>query len=291
MPSSALLKSSLEALPSINEVTVTGNFTSGWLFEFTGPDGLQDKTLISKGTDLGVSAVQEILFDSDDFDSGSFKLEFAGALTQGIAFNQITAGQIELALTQLVTVNSVTVTETTQGAGEKRFEVAFFGVDGLKPRPLIVVPPADNSLADSSSDPINIIPSDIVVGELPDVTLKSAGQPVDISTAVITEGEGVGTDTAISVEEDGCKIIGLGTISGFTKGVDLTNSVDTRIELNFASIATPIDDSGTTSGSYSFHGSLGVSVQSTLEDLEFKDLCRVLPSQPYSTSVVVTLLR
>jgi hypothetical protein len=279
----AAVEAALEALPSIDSVTVTGDYSNGFTIEFTAADGLQDQSAVTIGTSPGINEIQKITFSSSDFDSGTFRLQFAAENTAAIAFNNISAASIESALEALTTLDSVTVTELSPS----EFQVEFTGADGIQDQPLIVAPPGDNSLEDSASDPITITITEETAGELPDNLLEFSGGPVAVTTDIVQEGEEPGSDTAFLVEAEGCQFVGLGRISGMQTGIDLNSQVNTRIEMFFDGIPTPVDDTSVARADYSTHGSLGLSA--TFEDeVAFRDLAKVKAQGTPDFTTIVT---
>lgn len=291
----AAIEIALEALSSITSVSVTGDYSVGFTIEFTGADGLQPTLPILADLYDGNNEVQLLDFDNNDFDSGSFKLNFNGQLTTAIAFNNINTASIKSALEALSNLNLVSVAAVVSPspAGHTQFLIEFQGDHALQPVVTITAPGGDNSLASSIADPIAIAVTVDTVGQYPDNLLEGIGVSVLITTTTLREGELPGTTTAIQLTEPGCQIIGLGTISGFTTGIDLNGQIDTRIEMFFTDTTNPIDSSGLTTSQYNFDGSLGLS---NLLDAEtaFRSLAKVkaqlIPDfTTFVTSAVVTL--
>jgi len=291
----AAIEAALEALPSIQNVTVTGNATIGFTIEFVGVDGLQDQPLVAPGAYPGNNEIQKLSFDSTDFDSGTFKLNFNSQLTAAIAFNNINTTSIKNALEALSTVDTVTVTAVgSPPPGTTEFLIEFTGDEGLSDQPLIVAPLIDNSLQDSSAQPINITISESTAGVLPDNLLFSASVPVAINTATTQAGESPGTATAFELDAPGCQFFGLGRIYNFTTGINLNLQENTRIEMFFENTANPLNTSGLTLDQYNTDGSLGLP-SSLSSETAFRDLAKV-KAQPIAdkttivTPAVATLL-
>lgn len=101
------IKAALEVLPSIDVVSVTGDFATGILVEFTSTSGLQPQSLLSVSY-LGNDETQRLSFDKVP-DAGVFSLDFNGQTTINLGFDA-TAAEIEAALENLSNIDDVTVT-------------------------------------------------------------------------------------------------------------------------------------------------------------------------------------
>ena len=284
------VKNALEALASINEVNVTGSVSGGFTIEYIGPDTNTPINLIAVGTGTGVDEVQKLAFSSDDFDSGSFKLEFNGIKTAAIPFTSINAGTIAAELLALPDITTLDVQlEVSPPIGTVEFNLTFTGVDGKKDQPLIIVPSADNTLEDILNSPIALTVNSIVEGLLPDNTLKLTGSEVFVNTSEVVDGAPIGTDTAILVDSDEIAIIGLGKINGFSNGIDLNSHENIRIEMFFDNIPTPIIQGVVPALKFNTEGSLGYDpVTSSIEESSFRNLVRVDPELTPSSVVNIT---
>lgn len=284
------VQNALEALASINDVSVTGDTTNGFLIEFQGVDGLQDQLQVLGGTDVGVDEIQRLNFNNDDFAGGSFKLELDGEQTAAIAFNSINAATIESSLEALPSLTSVSVAlEPSPPAGEVEFTITFDGVDGKQDKSLLVIPAPDNSLVDSGAGSIAITASTDVAGVLPDNTLSLGASAVSVLSSVVVEGELPGSTTAMVLDAVGTQIIGHGRIKDFNLGIDLNGQVDTRIEMIFDNVLQPIDRVGLIENiHYSTHGSIGLTNFEVDDATLFRELVRVDPSLVPDQSVVIS---
>jgi hypothetical protein len=276
----AAIEAILEAMPSITDVTVSGDFSSGFTIEFTGVDGLQDQLQITPGVNPGVNEIQTLEFDSDDFDSGSFELDLDAQTTNAIAFNQITALNIKTELEALSNVTSVTVTEVVSPPpGTTQFTIEFDNVDGLKPFNNLTV--ENNSLQDSNPSAITGSVTETQIGRLPDNLLTSSSVGVNITANTTQEGDVIGTDVAFDLDANGIQFAGLGRITGFDTGIDLNSVTNTRIEMFFDALATPINVAGVGINDYNTDGSIGLS--NTLNaSTAFRDLVKVTSQIPVS---------
>lgn len=127
----AFVELALKALTTVNDLTVTGDFVSGFIIEFIGLDGLtpQPPILITENTltfggRVNQNEIQEITF-SNLPSSGSFQLQFEGQITTAINWDE-GAAEVEAALEGLAAINSVDVT----GDFATGFTVEFTGIDG-----------------------------------------------------------------------------------------------------------------------------------------------------------------
>lgn len=287
--SAAAIEAALEALPSITSVTVTGSFGSGFTIEFTGVDGLLNQLQIAPGTYAGNNEIQQLDFSSDDIAGGSFRLEFNSQQTNSIAFNSVNASTIQAELLALSTIDTVIVTEDlAPPSGTKRFTVEFSGsVDGLKPQNALTVP--QNTLSDSSSDPISVTVSEPTPGVFPDNLLKIGVTPVSIAGTTIQQGEPPGGLTAFSLDTPGCQFIGLGRLQDFSLGIDANAQPVTRIEMYFDNVAQPVDATGLSLNEINADGSIGFSFNDPLPDETlFRNLVKVNPSPTPNKTVLIT---
>lgn len=260
------IETALDALSSISDVSVTGDFTSGFDVEFVGVDGIQPQLQIFFGTFPGQNEIQKLSFDNTDFDAGTIELGFNGQFTSTISSVQLSnvlsrAQTIEDELNALSTINSVVVTENpTPPVGTVEFFVEFVGLDGVQ-NIIPVIGFQNNLLQDSGATPIILTTSEDTQGILPDNTLKTATVQVNGAGTQTQLGKVPGTTTAfrIGTGVNGAKLVGNGIITGgFSVGIDLNEEFNTRIEMNFDGIATPIDDTNLLIDDYNTHGSLGL---------------------------------
>ena len=100
------IKTALEALSTVSEVTVSGDYASGIVLEFTGSNGLQNVEL-AVVDDPGADEVQTISFDNIP-ENGSFSLDFDSQVTGLIDFDA-TASEIETELELLSNIDQVSV--------------------------------------------------------------------------------------------------------------------------------------------------------------------------------------
>lgn len=77
--------------------------------------------------------------------------------------------------------------------------------------------------------------------------------------------QSAGASTGISFGKIGCQLVGFGTITGFTTGVDLNSFVGSRIEMVFSSNITNINYGALTSADISVEGSYGLTETSHIE--------------------------
>ena len=71
--------------------------------------------------------------------------------------------------------------------------------------------------------------------------------------------------TGITFQAAGCQLVGFGSISGFTTGVDLNNQTDSRIEMVFSGNTTNINFGSLNGTQYSVNGSYGLTESSHIE--------------------------
>jgi hypothetical protein len=74
-----------------------------------------------------------------------------------------------------------------------------------------------------------------------------------------------GATTGIQFGKAGCQMVGFGTISGFTNGIDLNNFTGSRVEMVFSSNTTNIVFGTLTSEEINYHGSYGLSENAHIE--------------------------
>ena len=250
---------------------------------------MQPQPLLLANVYAGNNEVQLLDFNSNDFDSGSFRLSFQSQLTAAIAFNSINAATIQAALDDLGAVDQVTVTAVASPspANHTQFLIEFQGANGLSPQPLTVAPSGDNSLADSIAQPITIAITVATAGVYPDNRLTTSGNPVVISTAIVNPGELPGPSTALELDTPACQVIGLGRIQGFAVGIDLNSQPLTRIEMLFDNIPTPIIAGSLQLSQYNTDGSIGLPEQVGDETL-FRLLAKVNSSAVPNSLITVT---
>jgi len=274
------VESALEALASITDVTVTGNVTDGFVIEFTGVDQKQPHTQIIAGTNAGIDAVQHLDFDAVP-DEGTFRLDFDGQITSAISWNE-GATEVKAALEALSNLESVSVS----GNYTSGFDITFTNANGKQPQNNVAV--NSNSLK-SSSVAVIVVPSSVTTGELPDVTLKSGGSDVAVSSTTTQEGQVTGSTTAITLENTNCQFIGMGVISGFVLGIDFNGHTNQRAEMVFENNINPIDHTGLTLSEFAMEGSIGYSRLNTIDsETIFRDLVKVVASVPNDYEVTVT---
>jgi hypothetical protein len=74
-----------------------------------------------------------------------------------------------------------------------------------------------------------------------------------------------GATTGIQFGAAGCQMVGFGTISGFTNGIDLNNLTGSRVEMVFSSNTTNLIFGTLTSEEINYHGSYGLSENAHIE--------------------------
>ena len=202
----AQVQAALEALPTINSgnVTVTGDFANDFVITFVGSLAKADQNLIAStpGTltregvdvtitvvvdtegvipDIGTDAQQSITFDFVPPDAGDFQIRYNGVDTTSTLDFNTTAALIQTALNNLTSLTAVTVS----GDFVNGFIVAFQGVDGKQPQPILEV--VNSTLGNSSA------------AVTPTVTICQEGQT---PAANLTDGGGNAVNPVVATPVD-----------------------------------------------------------------------------------------
>lgn len=134
-------------------------------------------------------------------------------------------------------------------------------------------------VGDSGDDHVTHIDLQTAINEVADGSWILVKKMCAVSTTINTNsktiklvfsgsGSGLqanGAATGITLGATGCQLVGFGTISGFTTGVNLGNHPDSRIEMVFSGNTTNIEF-GTLNGTqYSVNGSYGLTESSHIE--------------------------
>jgi hypothetical protein len=124
----AAVKAALEALPNIDLVDVSGDFTNGFSVTFRGVNAKQPVPQLVQAllASSGVDEVQTISFGSVP-DGGTWRLHFGGEYTADMAYNA-SLTDIQTQLNGLSALSSVVVTGSYAGG----IVVTFQGADGKK---------------------------------------------------------------------------------------------------------------------------------------------------------------
>jgi len=120
------VQSALNALPSLSEVIVAGDYSAGFTITFQGADGDTDHPQLAFAS-AGVDEVQKIEFSAVP-DSGTWRIHIGSEQTTDLVFNA-NAAAIEAAIEALASVTDVAVTGD-YGSG---FTVTFQNADGKQP--------------------------------------------------------------------------------------------------------------------------------------------------------------
>lgn len=137
------IKSALEALPSIDQVSVSGNFSSNFFVTFEGVNAKQDVPLLDLAllANPGADEIQVISFSSIPT-SGTWRVHFNGEWTGDLAYNA-TSSELQSELNGLSSLSSVSVT----GNYNVDFTVLFQGANGKQDQPLLdVTHPGQNAI-------------------------------------------------------------------------------------------------------------------------------------------------
>ena len=126
------IQSELNLFDEFSNIVVSGDYSTGLIFDFTVNDGKKPQPLLDVNNS-GVNAEQLVLFSTVP-DSGSWVLTYDGQTTIDLPHNASLA-VIEAALTNLSNLTAVTVT----GDYVNGINVEFIGVDGLQPKNLLGV--------------------------------------------------------------------------------------------------------------------------------------------------------
>jgi len=117
------------------------------------------------------------------------------------------------------------------------------------------------------------------INDVPDNSWILVRQMCSISTTITTAGKclklvfsGCGTGllasgaaTGMQFDAPSCQLVGFGTISGFTTGLNLNSHTGARVEMVFSSNTLNIDFGTLTSEQINYHGSYGLSENAHIE--------------------------
>jgi len=240
---------------------VTGDMSSGFTLRF---DDKISLPLITYN-DSGRNEIQRFDF-SQTPDDGTCDFEFAGNTGLNFPFNSTTSDLKNL-LEPLPGIAEVTVRGSFS---ERFFEIEFTGPDSLRSKPFIKIINSNLnvggsggsggvllSINNSTSFPISA--QSLQKGRFPSSNLKTALNPVLISTQLIQNGFPYGTTKAVELDSNNCQFVGMGRIEGFETGINMSSYTGTRAELFFKDTPLPINGKNQIIGSeFSFDGSIGI---------------------------------
>lgn len=225
-------------------VTVTGDFTSGFLFEFADEVPQPAPTFLYAGH----NEIQRFDF-SNIPDNGTITFEHDGNPTINYAWNDDQA-QLKAALEALASITNLTVRGTF---AEQYFELEFDGgilQDGLQPRNNITVIASTllngltqtlvNGIDPSVGPNLPILPNVLQQGKYPASNLRNGVTPIDITVTQVSAGQAIGPDKAIILDAPNIHITGYGVISEFIDGVDVNGQDGSIIETLFTNVTNPV---------------------------------------------------
>jgi len=221
-------------------VTVTGDFSSGFLFTF-----LDEVTQpLPTFTDTGLNEIQRFNFSNIPND-GTITFDYDGQVTLNFPWDD-NAADLKLAFESL---SNITEVDVSGSFADQFFEIEFTGgvlVDGLQPKSEITI--IQNDL-DQTGVPTQvngavippIEPITVQQGKFPASNLRLGVSPVTITTTLISAGEPRGPEKCLDIDADNCGVLGLGVIDGFEVGIDTNGYANTVVEMQFPNTTLPID--------------------------------------------------
>ena len=226
-------------------VTVTGDYSSGFLFTFADEVAQPLPTFIYAGH----NEKQRFNFGNIP-DNGTITFEHDSNPTLNFPWDDA-AIDLEAALEALASISSITVSGSFAA---QYFEIEFDGgilLDGLQPRNDISV--IASSLDQSATtttingvDPTVTLPIDpvtIIQGKYPASNMRTGGganTPVVMTITEVSTGEAIGPDTAIIFDAANIHLTGYGLIKDFVNGIDVNGQDGAIIALRFENTTNPI---------------------------------------------------
>lgn len=226
-------------------VTVTGDYSSGFLFTFA------DEIAQALPTFVYVGHNEKQRFDFGNIpDNGTVTFEHDANSTLNFPWDD-NAADLKIALEALASITSVSITGSF---ASQFFEIEFDGgilVDGLQPRNDIQVIAA-TLLQGASQTLINtidpsvtlpILNTTVIQGKYPASNLRTAGganTPVVMTITEVSAGEAVGPDTAIILDAANVHLTGYGLIQNFVNGIDVNGQDGAVIAIRFDNTTNPI---------------------------------------------------
>ena len=216
----ALIEAALVALPSIDAVSVTGDYSNGMTIEFINTSGLQDLLTLDVD-DIGLDEVQFVNFSLVP-DSGSFRLSFDSEETANIPFNA-TATDVKASLEALPNISEVDVS----GDFSTNFVITFINDSGKRNVNQLVV--SNNALFQGATA-VTVGAGTTTHGEYPASNLFRLGVSIEI-TIEVTQG-GLIPANSLLVSGSPLTLTAVETTQGVeptTSLSNLGNSIDVTI--------------------------------------------------------------
>lgn len=220
-------------------VTVTGDYSSGFVFEFLDEVPQPIPTFI----DPGLNEIQRFNF-SNIPDDGTIQFEHEGNPTLNFPWDD-DATDLELALEALPSISDVGVSGSFAA---QYFQIEFQGgvlVDGLQPKSEItaIMTDLDQSTVPTQVNGTTVTPiSPITVqqGKFPASNTRIGVNPVAITVTQVSAGEAIGPDLLFELDAPDVRFNGYGLVQDFAIGFDINDQDRAVIALQFENVDLPI---------------------------------------------------
>lgn len=234
------IENEFNLLEGSNGFTVTGDFTSGFIFTSNDlfPYPLPTFTF------SGLNEIQRFDFSNVPND-GTITFRHKGQTTLNFPWDD-SGADLEVALEALSTITDVIVTGEFSS---QFFQLEFTGgflADGVQEQPLVEVVQTDLDLNGTTTDvngtTITPIPATVVQkGKKPASNLFNSTTPINITVTDLVTGQEVGPDTAIEIDSELIRIEGMGKVENFQDGIVLLNPASKlKVEAYFPNTVRPM---------------------------------------------------
>jgi hypothetical protein len=234
------IQNEFNLLEGSNGFTVTGDFSSG--FVFTSND--ENTYPLPTFTFAGTNEIQRYDFSNVPND-GTIQFEKDGQATLNFPWDD-SASDLQIALQALPNLSNVIVTgEFAQQFFQIEYDGGFLQDGNQEQTPLeAVMFDLDLNGAPTNVNGTTVTPVEASIvqkGKKPASNLYNGSTLINITTTAIEDGSSQGADRAINIDSPYTQITGFGKISNFSEGIYLDNATTgNQIEVYFENVAQPI---------------------------------------------------